>query len=233
MQRNDASRTRTTIYLLAASLALNVSLLIAIAWGVSSGLLLPVGLPVLIVVTAAEVFLWSRFAGKSAVQAVSQESEARITAMRRSGLQRRQSMTDEATGLYSRWYFERRIVEEAARCKRYHHSMAVVVLKVGAVSITTFSSDEWQQRFLDAAKRAANTVREVDISAALAPFEFGICLVHCDRQGAFHALDRLLRELPEYNCEAGVAVYPDEGYEPEGLLDIASARVRAVLPTIA
>jgi GGDEF domain-containing protein len=104
--------------------------------------------------------------------------------------------------------------------------MAVVVLKVDVVDLTTFSVDGWQKRALDAAQRAAKVIREVDISASLSPYEFAICLIHCDREGAYKALERMLTQLPDYNCEAGVAVYPEEGYEPSALVEVAGARLK-------
>ena len=36
----------------------------------------------------------------------------------------------------------------------------------------------------------------------------------------------MMVSLPDYNCEVGVAVYPDEGEEPSALVELASARIR-------
>jgi GGDEF domain-containing protein len=143
---------------------------------------------------------------------------------------RRHAILDDTTGLYTRWYFERRVKEEAARCRRYAHSMAIVVLRVDEVDLTTFSTDGWQKRSQSAAERAAITVREVDIAAALSPFEYAICLVHCDRNGANAAVERIARQLHEYRCEAGVAIYPEEALEPKALVDVARARLNALSP---
>lgn len=205
-----------------ALVILNGCLLAAGVWVATQGLPVVVLLPLLIAVSGLDLIL----VRSGSLRTGTRETEARAEAMRRVDTRRRGNIVDETTGLYTRWYFDRRIEEEAARCRRYKHSMAVVILRVGAVDLTTFSVDGWQQRSHDAARRAAGIVREVDISAALSPFEFAICLIHCDRDGAYRAVERLVKQLPDYSCEAGIAVFPDEGYEASALLDLATARLR-------
>src|SRR4051812_49267870 len=43
---------------------------------------------------------------------------------------RRTALYDAELGVYQGWYFDLRLREEAARCKRYGLSMAVVIVKV-------------------------------------------------------------------------------------------------------
>lgn len=138
----------------------------------------------------------------------------------------RRGIRDETTGLLSRWYLERRLDEEAARCVRYGHSMAVVVLKAIAIDLARFSIDSWQQESAAAANRAARVVRNVDLSAGLAPFEFALCLVHCDRTGAEAAIKRMVAEFREYDCRIGIAVYPEDECEPRALIELARVRMR-------
>jgi GGDEF domain-containing protein len=140
----------------------------------------------------------------------------------------RRGIRDETTGLLNRWYLERRLDEEAARCLRYGHSMAVVVLKAIAIDLARFSLDGWQQESAAAAARAARVIRNVDLSASLAPFEFALCLVHCDRVGAEAALERITREFSDYNCRVGIAVYPEDECEPRALIELARVRSRQI-----
>jgi hypothetical protein len=70
-------------------------------------------------------------------------------------------------------------------------------------------------------------VRGVDVTAALSPYEFGICLVHCGREGAERALARMLSELAGYRCQAGIAVFPEEPCEPAALIELARGRALA------
>jgi GGDEF domain-containing protein len=149
-----------------------------------------------------------------------------VTMMERSVHARRFSIRDEATGLLNRWYLERRLDEEASRCKRYGYSMAVIVLKAAVPQLSAMSIDNWQDKSAEAAQRCLTVVRDVDLSALLAPFEFAICLVHCDRVGAETVLGRLVAELPEYNCVVGIAVLPDDGVAPNGMIELARLRAQ-------
>lgn len=147
-----------------------------------------------------------------------------VSVMERSAQARRFSIRDEATGLLNRWYLERRLNEEAARCKRYGYSMAVVVLKAAVPNLGGFSIDGWQEQSADAAQRCLAVIRNVDLSALLGPFEFAICLVQCDRTEAIEAIHRLAGELNEYNCSAGLAVLPDDDCEPSAMIELARMR---------
>ncbi|MGE0058510.1 MAG: GGDEF domain-containing protein [Dehalococcoidia bacterium] len=208
---------------IALSLVFNSLLIVGAVAAAGSGLT-PLVVPILAGITVIEiVLLRASFAGRPRGGG---EPSRREEAVRRIDFRRKSSIIDDTTGLYTRWYFDRRIDEEAARCKRYKHSMAVVVLRIGVVDLTTFSTDGWQKQSLAAAQKAAKVIREVDISASLTPFEFAICLIHCDRDGAYKALERMMVQLPDHNCEAGVAVYPEEGYEPSAMVEVASARLR-------
>jgi len=178
--------------------------------------------------TAVEVwFWWNLLRGhepRSAPQA--------LTIITRSAEARRNSIRDETTGLLNRWYLERRLEEEAARCRRYGYSMAVLVIKAGFPHLADLSDDRWQQRTVDAAQRCMRVVRVVDLSAYLAPMEFAICLVHCDREGAESALERLTEELSEYTCLGGIAVFPADGCEPRAMIELARVRSRSNRATL-
>jgi GGDEF domain-containing protein len=141
---------------------------------------------------------------------------------------RRFSIRDETTGLLNRWYLERRLGEEAARCKRYGYSMSVIVLKAVVPHAEGMSLDNWQVKSADAAQRCLAVVRNVDLSAVLGPFEFAICLVHCDRSGAEAARARLVSELSEYECLTGIAVLPDDDIAPGAMVEMARSRSHGV-----
>jgi len=147
-----------------------------------------------------------------------------VKIMERSAQARRFSIRDESTGLLNRWYLERRLDEESARCKRYGYSMAVIVLKAAVPQLSAMSIDNWQDTSAAAAQRCLTVVRNVDLSALLGPFEFAICLVHCDRSGAMHVVERLVKELHEYSCAAGVAVLPDDEVAPDAMIELARVR---------
>ena len=102
--------------------------------------------------------------------------------------------------------------------------MAVLVLRAGLVNLSDWSVDLWQSRAANAARRTARVVRNVDLSASLGPLEFAFCLVHCDFEGAERALERIVRELSDYACEAGIAVFPDDNCDPPALIELARGR---------
>jgi diguanylate cyclase (GGDEF)-like protein len=156
------------------------------------------------------------------------EPRRAASAITRSISARRHSIRDETTGLYQRWYLEQRLAEEAERCRRYKHSMAVVVLRAGLIDLSTWSGDEWQGHAAEVAKRAATAIRSVDLIASVGPLEFAICLVQCDREGAEIAIRRIAAELSGFRCEAGVAVYPGDNCEPAALIELAHGRIEAV-----
>ncbi len=160
--------------------------------------------------------------------------ESRILSLiERSNEQRRTAIRDDSTGLLNRWYLDRRLEEEAARCKRYGYSMAVVTLRAGVLDLAGISVDGWQVEAARAAHTAVQVIRNVDLSASLAPFEFALCLVHCDRDGAERVVERLVRELADYDCSIGVAVYPEDNCEPGALIELARVRSHKVEKTVA
>jgi GGDEF domain-containing protein len=177
-------------------------------------------------VACIEIGLW--YFMMRAREAEAPRESRLVSIMERSAHARRFSIRDESTGLLNRWYLERRLDEEASRCKRYGYSMAVIVLKAAVPQLSGMSIDNWQERSADAAQRCLSVVRNVDLSALLGPFEFAICLVHCDREGAEIVLNRLVSELQEYNCLAGISVLPDDDVVPNAMIELARVRSQEV-----
>ncbi len=139
---------------------------------------------------------------------------------------RRLAIYDAASGLYNRWYLELRLQEEFLRCNRYGLSMAVVRLRLGDVNLAEISMDAWGGMASDLARAMAKVVRAVDITAALGPLDFSICLVHCDRNGAERAIQRVLKELHGHPAEVGLAVYPEDDCDGKALIELARSRSR-------
>ncbi|HLG12731.1 MAG TPA: hypothetical protein VI876_13315 [Dehalococcoidia bacterium] len=203
-------------------LGLNLLLAVSIVWLAEGRLALGPAIALAGGIACFEVALWY-------IMMRSREAEAPhenrlVAVMERSARARRFSIRDETTGLLNRWYLERRLDEEASRCKRYGYSMAVIVLKTAVPQISGMSIDNWQESSTDAAQRCLSVVRNVDLSALLGPFEFAICLVHCDRTGAEVVLERLVGELQEYHCLAGIAVLPDDDVVPNAMIELARVR---------
>jgi GGDEF domain-containing protein len=194
--------------------------LAGVAFGAAAGVMMA------LVFGVAQVVMWSMWSPEA--DAPSAAEDKVLDLMERSNERSRISIRDESTGLLNRWYLERRLEEEPPRCKRYGYSMAVVVLKAGIKNLQGISADGWQVESATAAHRCEQVVRNVDLSASLAPFEFAICLVHCDREGAERAIERLISELSEYECSAGVAVFPEDDCAARAMIELARVRSRRV-----
>jgi len=203
-----------------AFLITNLAIAVSMVWLSQYQLDTKLAIAMVLNVVIIEVGLWYVMLR---TQKPPQESRI-VSIMERSAQARRFSIRDETTGLLNRWYLERRLNEEAARCKRYGYSMAVVVLKCAVPNLSGISIDGWQEQSADAAQRCLTVIRNVDLSALLGPFEFAICLVQCDRTAADQAIGRLIGELAEYDCSAGVAVLPDDDCEPNAMIELARMR---------
>jgi GGDEF domain-containing protein len=208
-----------------ALLLLNVALAASWAWFAVGALGAPLATIIALSALAAEALLTRRVFFELASVPAGRNID-RIASLIGRNDTKRHAIREEGTGLYNRWYLEKRIEQEAMRCDRYDHSMAVVVLRAGVVDLADFSLDGWQAQSAATAERCVKVVRNVDLSAFLAPFEFAICLVQCDQEGAERALYRLQQELHEFQVDAGVAVYPEDGCEPLALIDLARVRSR-------
>ncbi len=207
-------------------LSVNLLLAVSIIWLAAGRLAIGPAIALGAGIACLEVALW--YVMQRSREAEAPGDDRLVTIMERSARARRFSIRDETTGLLNRWYLERRLDEEASRCKRYGYSMAVIVLKAAVPQISALSLDNWQDHSAAAAQRCLSVVRNVDLSALLGPFEFAICLVHCDRNGAETVLNRLSSELREYNCVAGIAVIPDDDVVPNAMIELARIRSQQV-----
>jgi GGDEF domain-containing protein len=208
-----------------ALLGLNIALAASWAWFAVDAIGPLAAMVIALAALAGEALLTRRIFFELASVPAGRSPE-RIATLIGRGEPRRHAIRDESTGLFNRWYLEQRIEQEALRCDRYDHSMAVIVLRAGIVDLAEFSLDQWQSQSAVTADRCIKVVRNIDLSAFLAPFEFAICLIQCDHHGAEKALSRLREEFSDFAVDAGVGVYPDDGCEPLALIDLARVRSR-------
>ncbi len=203
-----------------------VSAVILVTWGwLATSVLGPVAAFGMAAALAVPLFVtWLTFAREAGAD-VRSSTENLLTQLGIDGRgNRRLAIYDSATGLYNRWYLELRLQEEFLRCNRYGVSMAVVVIKLGSVALFDLSLDRWGRLASTLAHTMAQSVRAVDITAAIGPLEFAICLVHCDREGALKALDRVLEDLHGHPADVGLAVYPEEECDGKALIELARGR---------
>ncbi len=207
-----------------------VSAVILLTWGwLATSVLAPAVAFGMATALAVPLFVtWLTFAREVGMD-VRSTSENLLTQLGIDGRgNRRLAIYDSASGLYNRWYLELRLQEEFLRCKRYGVSMAVVVIRLGSVALSELSLDSWGGLASTLAHTMAQSVRAVDITAALGPLEFAICLVHCDRAGALSALDRVLEDLHGHPADVGLAVYPEDDCDGKALIELARGRCTSI-----
>ncbi|HXH22335.1 MAG TPA: diguanylate cyclase [Dehalococcoidia bacterium] len=167
---------------------------------------------------------WLGFAGSTRRAAAKADGGLRSQLTQENRVNRRLALYDRVSGLYNRWYLELRLQEEYLRCARYGLSMAVVCMKLGELRLTEMSNDSWGGLASELGRAMAKSVRAVDITAALGPLEFAICLVHCDRTGAESAIARVLQSLDGRPAKVGLAVYPEDDCDGKALIELARRR---------
>jgi GGDEF domain-containing protein len=198
------------------------------AWLASFVFVAPVALFVSLVTGAGLVGSWLTVIADAAT-AVRGANDNLLTQLGIDGRgNRRLAIYDSTSGLYNRWYLELRLQEEFLRCKRYGISMAVIVIRLGSVALADLSLDSWGGLASSLAHTMAQSVRAVDITAALAPMEFAICLVHCDRSGAEAAIERVTSQLQGHPADVGLAVYPEDPYDGKALIELARGRASPI-----
>ncbi|HPZ06926.1 MAG TPA: diguanylate cyclase [Candidatus Eremiobacteraeota bacterium] len=146
------------------------------------------------------------------------------------------SITDELTGLENRNYFERRIMEELAICRRFEYGFALALIDIDAFKRF---NDLYGKEIGDILLREiggmlSSYCRETDCIARLEKDLFGVIFVHINKKSdAVVTSERLrtiiestnfgseLGEAIQLTVSIGVSVYPDDGDGAEILFDQA------------
>ncbi len=105
--------------------------------------------------------------------------------------------TDELTGLHNRRRFMNYAKEEQKRCKRYGHSMGLVMFDIDHFKNIndTYGHDAGDLVLQKLALLARENLRETDIVGRLGGEEFGILLIETNMPSAFMVIERLRKTL--------------------------------------
>src|SRR5262245_36338223 len=89
---------------------------------------------------------------------------------------RRLAIYDQDSGLYANWYFERRFVEEAERCKRYGRTMSALLVEteIDASGRNANSVSAW----------LATKVRGCDFAGYLGEGRYALLMPETGAEGA-------------------------------------------------
>ncbi len=148
------------------------------------------------------------------------------------------SITDELTEVFNRRYFSQQFEREIQRAKRYHHSIALIMLDIDHFKAY---NDRYGHTLGDHALKTVackleKILRKADIVARFGGDEFIIMLPEITKEQAHKVANKLRKEIektPSSNdaepsdlditISLGVAVYPQDASEPHQLIELADA----------
>ena len=134
---------------------------------------------------------------------------------------------DEATGLYTTWYFERRVHEEVQRCARYGRAFALIFWEPRLLP-GEMLTEEIIARIGEVIKAA---LRQTDLAAQLEPARYAAFLVESDLSTARTVAYRMKASLSSRvrggpaTWRTGVAVFPDDGVDVPSLFQVATRKL--------
>jgi hypothetical protein len=131
---------------------------------------------------------------------------------------------DTPIATFDHWYFVLRLEDEIKRARRQGTGVSVAMMRIGLPGEAPTAAMTEQINF-DVAQLAANHAQTMTMPSAIGPLEYAFLLPNTDRKEARARIAPLLAPLGDYWCEFGIAVYPDDGTEAEGLVMLARERV--------
>jgi len=148
------------------------------------------------------------------------------------------SITDELTEVFNRRYFSQQFEREIQRAKRYHHSIALIMLDIDHFKAY---NDRYGHTLGDHALKTVackleKILRKADIVARFGGDEFIIMLPEIAKEQAHKVANKLRKEIErtssandaepsdlDITISLGVAVYPQDASEPHQLIELADA----------
>ena len=135
---------------------------------------------------------------------------------------RADSLTDEATGLFSEDYFRVAVDARIAAARRHLRPVAVVLLEV-IEGLRTGAPQSAQPMLV--AEMINATLREADTACRLLDGRFGLVLEDTSENGAIWTVERVRRSIAELQqgltLRAGIACYPAHAFGSSELLQRA------------
>ena len=104
---------------------------------------------------------------------------------------------DALTGIYNRYYFDRKIIEESERCQRYAYPLSIILFDIDNFKIVNdvWGHDVGDQVLIRIADAARCSIRKQDILARWGGEEFVVLMPHTDLQAATTAAAKLKEAL--------------------------------------
>ena len=142
----------------------------------------------------------------------------------------RSAVTDALTGLYNHGFFLQALKREVLRARRHELVLSVVIVDLDDFKAINDSRGhlEGDRVLMKAASLISESLREIDIAARYGGEEFAVILPDTARAGAYVVADRIRRRIeshfarrrgaPRVTLSGGVASYPDDAADSEGLV---------------
>lgn len=153
----------------------------------------------------------------------------------------RRASTDAGTGLLNREHFQQTLARNIARCEASRTSVALVWVDIDQFKDVNdrYGHAAGDEVLRCSAERMEAAVRSNDIVGRIGGDEFGVILAHFESAAELEVvLERMLAALrvpiPVGDAEVvisgslGVAVYPEDGLNPEDLMRSADAAMYAI-----
>jgi diguanylate cyclase (GGDEF)-like protein len=146
------------------------------------------------------------------------------------------SITDELTEVFNRRYFSQQFEREIQRAKRYHHSIAIIMLDIDHFKAYNDRHGHTlgDHALKTVARKLENILRKADIIARYGGDEFIIMLPEISNEQARKVANKLRKEIekpssangadrvaPDVTISLGVAVYPQDTSDPYQLVEFA------------
>lgn len=159
---------------------------------------------------------------------------------------RRENVVDPQTGLHNATFFRLALRREVVRSRRFHHpfTVGIVALDGDEELLASLGEDGLGSIIVQLASIIGQSLRGVDLLAALGGYRLGLILPETALDGARAAAERILRRVENSPFEAmdspwpttrtvsiGLASYPIDGQDDETLMaraEEALARARAL-----
>lgn len=107
------------------------------------------------------------------------------------------AIKDALTGIYNRYYFDRKVIEETERSERYAHPLSIILFDIDNFKIINdtwghYTGDHVLKRIAGA---ASGSIRKGDIFARWGGEEFVVLLPNTDLTAAVKAAEKLKKEF--------------------------------------
>jgi diguanylate cyclase (GGDEF)-like protein/putative nucleotidyltransferase with HDIG domain len=147
-------------------------------------------------------------------------------------MQEQLAARDPLTGLLNRRELHENLAREIERCHRHGGSFSVAMLDLDGFKLVNDSSghSEGDAVLCNVAVALSNAIRGSDVAFRMGGDEFALLLAATsDRQAATTTAERACAAIrsaePRVNASYGIATWPEDGIDQDGLLAVADRRL--------